>query len=141
MLQDRNQKRKDKLDIFRILMMNRGMGWTNETVKALNIIDIVFSDDDMVRKQWKEYYNKLGIESPDEMQRKQVQEAHDKLLEVMAHSLGYKNQISWETIQKPYIHPDGNDDCNAATAEYSKRTGKTCRSSRCYNHKSFISDK
>lgn len=25
-LQDRNQKRKDKMEIFRVLMMNRGIG-------------------------------------------------------------------------------------------------------------------
>lgn len=37
-LQDRSQKRKDKLEIFRTLMMNRGIGWTSETVRALNTI-------------------------------------------------------------------------------------------------------
>ena len=44
-LQDRNQKRKDKMEIFRVLMMNRGIGWTADTVRALNIIDVVFSDN------------------------------------------------------------------------------------------------
>lgn len=39
-LQDRNQKRKDKMEIFRVLMMNRGIGWTADTVRALNIIDV-----------------------------------------------------------------------------------------------------
>lgn len=102
-LQDRSQKRKDKLEIFRALMMNRGIGWTPETVHALNIIDIVFSDDDTVRAKWKDYYNQLCIQSPDAMQRKQVQEAQDKLLEAMACSLGYKEQITWDTIQNPYI--------------------------------------
>lgn len=50
-LQDRNQKRKDKMEIFRVLMMNRGIGWTADTVRALNIIDVVFSDDDSVLGQ------------------------------------------------------------------------------------------
>ena len=35
-LQDRSQKRRDKLEIFRALMMNRGIAWTAETVRALN---------------------------------------------------------------------------------------------------------
>ena len=102
-LQDRSQKRRDKLEIFRALMMNRGIAWTVETVRALNIIDIAFSDDSKVRTRWKEYYNQLCIQTPNDMQRKQVQEAQDKLLEAMARSLGYKEQVTWETIQNPYI--------------------------------------
>ena len=96
-LQDRSQKRRDKLEIFRALMMNRGIGWSVESVHALNLIDVVFSDDNTVRMRWKEYYTQLCIQSPNEMQRKQ-----DKLLEAMACSLGYKEQVTWETIQNPY---------------------------------------
>ena len=102
-LQGRSQKRKDKLDIFRTLMMNRGIGWAYESVRALNIIDIVFSDDDTVRARWKEYYKQLCIQTPNAMQSRQIQEAQDKLLESMAHSLGYKEQVTWETIQNPYV--------------------------------------
>lgn len=105
-MQDRSQRRKDKLEIFRVLMMNRGIGWTTEMVHALNIIDIVFSDEDMVRTRWKEYYHQLCIQAPNDMQRKQIREAQDKLLEAMACSLGYKEQVTWETIQNPYI-PEG----------------------------------
>ena len=102
-LQDRNQKRKDKMEIFRVLMMNRGIGWTADTVRALNIIDVVFSDNDSVRARWREYYNQLCIQTPNVMQRKQIQEAQDKLLEAIAQSLGYKKHVTWETIQNPYI--------------------------------------
>lgn len=108
-LQDRSQKRKDKLEIFRTLMMTRGMGWTTETVRALNIIEIVFSDDKAVLERWKEYFNRLCIQSPDDMQMKKIREAQYKLLEAMACSLGYKDQITWETIQNPYI-PQGMHD-------------------------------
>ena len=102
-LQDRSQKRKDKIEIFKVLMMNRGIGWNSESVRAMNIIDVVFSDDDKVRTRWKGYYYQLCIQNPNEMQRKQTQEAQDKLLESMAQSLGYKEQVTWETIQNPYI--------------------------------------
>lgn len=102
-LQDRSQKRKDKTEIFKVLMMNRGIGWNSESVRALNIIDIIYSDDNKVRTRWKEYYNQLCIQNPNDIQRKQTQEAQDKLLESMAQSLGYKKQITWETIQNPYI--------------------------------------
>ena len=68
-LQDKGQKRKDKMEIFRVLMMNRGIGWTADTVRALNIIDVVFSDDDSVRARWKEYYNQLCIQEPKHCKR------------------------------------------------------------------------
>ena len=32
-----------------------------------------------------------------------MQQAQDKLFEKMAISLGYKDKITWETIQNPYV--------------------------------------
>lgn len=102
-LQDRSKKRDDKMEIFKILMTSRIYGWTNESVRALNIIDIVFSDDASVIQQWKNYYDKLCIQNPTEMDIKKIETEKNKLLETMANSLGYKDKITWETIQNPYI--------------------------------------
>lgn len=44
-LQNRSEKRKDKMQIFKALMTARIYGWTVESVHALNVIDIVFADD------------------------------------------------------------------------------------------------
>ena len=88
-LQNVSAKRKDKMDVFKTMMMNR-IGWSVEGTRAMNIIDIVFSDDKNVRQAWSE-------------QLKQMQQAQDKLLEKMAISLGYKDKITWETIQNPYV--------------------------------------
>lgn len=101
-LQDRTDRRKDKLSVFKVLMANR-FGWSSESVYAMNIIDIVFADDETVRKRWKDYYDKLCIQEPDEMQTKQIKIAQEKMLESMAISLGYKDKITWETIQNPYL--------------------------------------
>lgn len=101
-LQNRLQKRKDKMDVFRTLMASRN-GWTPERVYSLNIIDIVFANDKNVRKSWKEYFEKLCIENPSGNDLVMIQKAHYKLLETMANSLGYKDKITWETIQNPYI--------------------------------------
>lgn len=101
-MQISSEKRRDKMQIFKTLMTNR-MGWTYESVKALNVIDIVFADDKDVRTKWKDYYTALCIQDPNEMQRQQIQQAQDKLLEAMAISLGYKKQVTWENIQNPYI--------------------------------------
>ncbi len=37
---------------------------------------------------------------------KKIEQEQYKLLEAIANSLGYKDKITWETIQNPYI-PDG----------------------------------
>ena len=43
-LQERTQRRKDKMNIFKLFMINR-VRWSVESTRAMNIIDIVFSDD------------------------------------------------------------------------------------------------
>ena len=102
-LQDRQERRKDKLEIFKTLMMSR-MGWTVESVRALNVLDIVFSDDENVRSAWRNYYDRLCIsDNPSEVELKKAQEAQYTLLETMAVSLGYKDKITWKTIQNPYV--------------------------------------
>jgi hypothetical protein len=102
-LQDRRKKRSDKMEIFKTLMISRGLGWSTESVKALNIIEVVFSDDQLVLDQWKIYYDRLCVEDPNETERFKIKAEGDKLLDVMAKSLGYKEKVTWETIQKPYM--------------------------------------
>lgn len=102
-LQNRAEKRKDKMQIFKVLMTSRIYGWTQDSVHCMNIIDIVFSDDVKVRNAWKDLYDKYCVQNPDETQLKKIQNAQYKLLETMAKSLGYKDNVTWETIQNPYI--------------------------------------
>lgn len=102
-LQNRAEIRKDKMHIFKVLMTSRIYGWTQESVHCLNIIDIVFADDKKVRDAWKDLYDKYCVENPDGTQIKKIQNAQYKLLETMANSLGYKDKVTWETIQNPYV--------------------------------------
>lgn len=105
-LQDRSEKRKDKMQAFKVLMIARIYGWTEDSVRVLNVLDIIFSDDNNVRQAWKDLYDKLCTDAPDANQVKKITQAQYKLLETMAKSLGYRNKITWETIQNPYI-PNG----------------------------------
>ena len=102
-LQDRAEKRNDKMKLFKTLMTSRIYGWSIESVHALNSIDIIFFDDDSVRAAWKELYDKYQVVDPDQIHLKKIENAQYKLLETMANSLGYKDKITWETIQNPYI--------------------------------------
>ena len=102
-LQNRSEKRKDKMQIFKTLMTSRIYGWTPDSVNALNIIDIVYSDDKKVRAAWKDLNDKYQVTNPDQQHLKKIENAQYKLLEAMANSLGYKDKITWETIQNPYM--------------------------------------
>lgn len=102
-LQNRAEKRKDKMQIFKALMTSRAVGWTNESVNALNVLDIVFVNDKSVRAAWKDLSDKYNILEPDEQEKKKIKLAEHKLLEAIACSLGYKDKITWETIQNPYL--------------------------------------
>lgn len=104
-LQDRAEKRKDKMQVFKAVMTFR-YGWSKESVEALNSIPIVFSGkgkDSIVRDCWNKYYEYLCIQKPDEMQIKQRNDALYKLLVRMADVLGYRNIVTWEEIQNPYV--------------------------------------
>jgi hypothetical protein len=122
-LQNRAEKRKDKMQIFKALMTSRIYGWTPESVNALNVIDIVFANDKSVRAAWKDLNDKYNVSDPDEQHLKKIQLAQYKLLEAIANSLGYKDKITWETIQNPYM-PKGMAD----QIESQKKMQKTYQS-------------
>ena len=102
-LQNKAEKRKDKMQIFQCLMTKRITGWAGlDAVNALNSIDIVFSDCEAVRKQWAVLLSKCRHDiTAQEQYREQC-----KLLELMANDLGYKDKITWDIIQNPY-YPEG----------------------------------
>lgn len=116
-LQVRSQKRNDKMQIFKILMTSRIFGWTNESVQAMNLIDVVFADDKAVRKQWKICFDKMCVENPTDTDLSKIKLEREKLLEAMAKSLKYKDIITWESIQNPYI-PKGMIDLMAQQQAY-----------------------
>ena len=116
-LQVCSQKRNDKMQIFKTLMTSRIFGWTNESVQAMNLIDVVFADDKAVRKLWKICFDKMFVENPTDTDLSKIKLEREKLLEAMAKSLGYKDIITWESIQNPYI-PKGMIDLMAQQQAY-----------------------
>lgn len=102
-LQERVQKRKDKMQIFQCLMTRRITGWAAlEAVNAINSIDIIFTDNKEVRNQLGVWKSKCRKDIPSEGQYRE----QCKLLELMANDLGYKDKITWDIIQNPY-YPEG----------------------------------
>lgn len=108
-LQDRAKKRDDKMYILKTLMTARIYGWTTDSVHSLNIIDIVFAEDESVRIAWERLYNFYCTHTGKGLSEDEVIEAvglNNKLIEKIAKSIGYKEEIVISSIEKPY-KPDG----------------------------------
>lgn len=103
-LQDRSEKRKDKVNVFTHLMSYRMFGYVDQySVNVLNSVPIVFHDDDKVIGYFNKYINSLDIRKEDvSIKKKEIENNKTKMLEAMAKSLGYK-KINWELIQTPYV--------------------------------------
>lgn len=106
-LQNKSEKRKDKMRVFSHLMSYRAFNYTDQySVNILNLIPIVFYKDADVIEKYKIYIQSLNIKPEDVLQKqKEIEDNKTKMLESMAKSSGYKN-INWETIQNPYL-PQG----------------------------------
>jgi len=122
-LQDRAKKREDKLSIFKILMANRHYGWAGrDSVYALNIIDIAFSDSTKVREQWALYHEYMS-RPPENISANTANIKRTELLEAMAEGLGYKGKVTWVTVQNSYM-PKGYNDYLDNEARYYEAQSK-----------------
>lgn len=111
-------KRKDKLDILTVLLSYRGRGDVyalSQLSPAINRIDIVFSDDQPVLAEVKNFINKrtvfdLANKSESEMLNinKAMDESYTRLVTAIAGSLNYKN-ITFDIVSTPY-NPQGVSD-------------------------------
>lgn len=102
--QKKNQARQAKERIFTILMSKRYDIASEESVDALNMIDVIFYSSEEVRTVWKEFNDATNMpESPKKAEK--ILDKHLKLLEAMAKDIGYK-KIRWEDI-KQYYYPVG----------------------------------
>lgn len=105
--QQRSQKRQAKVHIFTTLMSKRYDLAAEESVEALNMIDVVFYKDEKVRTAWIEFKN--ATELPEtESKSQMIIDKHLRMLEVMAENIGYK-KICWENIKR-YYYPIGLSD-------------------------------
>ncbi|WP_300909480.1 DUF6680 family protein [uncultured Desulfovibrio sp.] len=98
-MNQRNEKRNEKLKILRILMMTRMNRACIDYANALNLIDIVFYDSKNVRQSYKDlldmYYK--GNVTDAEFNTKNL-----KLIESIIKDIGYSKKINWDEISLPY---------------------------------------
>ena len=96
-------KRRDKMYVFSMLMSTRDM-LEKEWVKALNVITVVFADNEKVIGAWRNYHTSLKVDKKEDWtdtKRAEARKLQIKLLEAMATDLDYKN-ITWDVIDDSY---------------------------------------
>ena len=104
--QEISQKKKEKIKIFEVLMAKRYEISSEESVEALNKIDVVFYNSDNVRNAWKAFCDAANSSELTLTQKPQlIMDKHLKLLEEIAKDIGYK-KIQWDNI-KDYYYPTG----------------------------------
>lgn len=87
--QKRKAKNDAKMRVFLTLMANRRTDpVSQEWVDSLNVIDVVFQEDDNVRQAWKNYFDSLHEKSP---HHNLANTYKISMLSEMAKSLGYKD--------------------------------------------------
>jgi hypothetical protein len=102
-LQHRKERRDQKRWIFATLIATRHTPITDEVVRALNMIDIVFHDSPAVRRLWREYFDMLGnpgLQNPQGFQQRQVKNL--EMITEMAKVLGYGKAISHLDVDRVY---------------------------------------
>jgi Family of unknown function (DUF6680) len=105
--QTRKEKRDHKRWILQTLMATRHSPITDETVRALNLIDVEFHDASSVRHLWHEYFDILGNEglnNPSGWSARQKKNL--EMLNEMARMLGYGPAVTHLDVDRVY-YPQG----------------------------------
>lgn len=101
-IQENKDKRNDKLWILKILMTQRAIIQDINYVNALNLIDLIFVNSSDVRKAYKALYNEY-LNKGESFDPEKINRARTKLIETIVNDLGYKDKITWNEIQEPYV--------------------------------------
>lgn len=102
--QDRKERRQNRLQLLSSLIATRHeLMLTAESVRALNLIDVVFHNKKEVRRLWKEYFDMLhnqGLMNPPgyaQWNKKKLE-----LITEMAKVLGYGKEITHLDMDRVY---------------------------------------
>ena len=97
----RTDSRRFKLNVFAAIMQERAMLHSTDGVRALNSIDVAFSDAEAVRESWAELYQAFGTQPfpPPHV----VEERTRKLLREMAADLGLAERLRLDDFGRIYF--------------------------------------
>lgn len=102
-LQNRREKRNQKLWIFNTLIATRHSPIADENVRALNMIDVAYHDSSCVRELWHEYFDMLGNEGLNNPNGwGQRQKKNLEMITEMAKVVGYRTAITHLDVDRVY---------------------------------------
>jgi hypothetical protein len=94
------ESRRFRLNVFTAIMQGRAEIWSEDTVTALNSVDVAFYSSIPVREAWAELYQALNT-SP--MPMHVVDERTRKLLREMAKDLGLADSLRLDDFGRVYF--------------------------------------
>lgn len=94
------ESRRFKFNVFAALMQGRAELSSEETVRALNSIDVAFNGSPLVREAWAELYRSFNS-AP--WQAHVVEERMRKLLREMAQELGIADTLRLDDFERTYF--------------------------------------
>lgn len=94
------EARRFKLNVFALIMQGRAELASEDTVRALNSIDVAFNNSGLVREAWAELYQALGT---DPLVKHVVEERVRKLLREMAQDLGIADTLRLDDFARIYF--------------------------------------
>jgi hypothetical protein len=103
-IQDRREKLQLKRNVFATLMATRPQAYSEEIVRAMNMIDVVFHDNENVRRLWGEYMemlNNQGLNNPAGFALRDMKRA--ELLHEMAKCVRLGKEISHVDLKRCYL--------------------------------------
>ena len=93
------ERRRFRLNVFATIMQERAQIYTMDGVRALNSIDVAFSDASTVREAWAELYQALNS---DPVPEHVVDERIRKLLREMSAELGISERLRLDDFGRIY---------------------------------------
>ena len=103
-IQNRKEKRQQRLFIFSSLMSTRHLVVSDEIVRALNMIDVVFCDKKKIRDLWKAYYDMLsnaGLNNPEGWRQRDIKRV--ELITEMAKEVGLGKEVTFADVNRVYM--------------------------------------
>lgn len=96
----RSEERRLKHYIFATLMQERAAVYSSDSVRAINLIDVVFSDSVKVREAWAELYNAFSDRQASEFDK---QNKLRGLLREMASDIGMSDKLRVDDFGRVYF--------------------------------------
>ena len=95
-----SERQKQKIYVFSMLMQERAEISSDNGVRALNLIDVVFNESREVRDAWSELYGAFAMRP---LVQHLIDERLRKLLSAMAKDLGLSEQLRNDDLGRVYF--------------------------------------